>query len=190
VFGVGSKIDLVSEYLAKQQAESPQIHVHGYSPLFTVDKMFNGIFDSVSDFLKVEFSTRKNTMERIRIMGQKLGDAEIFPYKSLFIAVHKIDAKALQNQDVLDYLAVMAGIPKVRFVMTFDNFRYLTLLDPITSEKLKLVHFNYNTEVTNYEEMKFEENKMKTKLESEYKSLCYIYKSLTQNQKDILKILA
>jgi len=90
----------------------------------------------------------------------------------------------------LDYFAVIANIKKVRFIMTFDNFRYLTLLDPITSEKLNLIHYNYNTEITNYEEMRFEENKMKTKLESEYKSLCYIYKSLTQNQKDILKILA
>ena len=74
---------------------------------------------------------------------------------------------------------MLAGIKKVRLIITFDNFRYLTLLDPITSEKLKLVHYNYNSEITNYEEMRFEENKMKTKLESEYKSLCYIYKSLT-----------
>jgi hypothetical protein len=38
--------------------------------------------------------------------------------------------------------------------------------------------------------MRFEKDKMKTKHENEYKSLCYIYKSLTQNQKDILKLLA
>ena len=129
-------------------------------------------------------------MEKIRLLEKKLGEKSIFPYQFLYIVVHKIDVNALQTQKTFNVFSVFAHIKKVRLIITFDNFRYLTLLDPITSEKLKLIHYNYNTEITNYEEMRFEENIMKTKYENEYKSLCYIYKSLTQNQKDILKLLA
>ena len=62
-----------------------------------MEKTFNGIFDSISDFLKIEFSTRKNTMERIRLLEKKLNDSKIFPYQYLYIVVHKIDVKAMQN---------------------------------------------------------------------------------------------
>ncbi len=131
-----------------------------------------------------------NALEKIHFLQKKINDDRKFPYQYLYIVVHKMDVNALQTQETFDVFAVIANIKKVRMILTFDNFRYLTLLDPMTSEKLKLIHYNYNTEITNYEEMRFEENIMKTKYENEYKSLCYIYKSLTQNQKDILKLLA
>ncbi len=95
IFGVGSKISLIERYLEDFQRESPKLIINGFSPIFTLDKAFNGIFDNMSDFLKVEFSPRKSTMEKIRILEKKLGDSKIFPYNYLFIVVHKIDVKAM-----------------------------------------------------------------------------------------------
>jgi len=59
-----------------------------------MEKAFNGIFDNISDLLKIEFSSKKNTMEKIRLLDKKLSEKTFaFPY--LFIVVHKIDVKAM-----------------------------------------------------------------------------------------------
>ena len=74
IFGVGSKIKLVMDYLAQYQADCPKLVVNGFSPIFTVDKCFNGIFDSMSEFLKYDFGKHKNVLDKIRLLAKKLGD--------------------------------------------------------------------------------------------------------------------
>ena len=60
-----------------------------------MEKAFNGIFDNISDFLKVEFSSKKNIVEKIRLLDKTLNNPNKFLYNYLFIIVHKIDVKAM-----------------------------------------------------------------------------------------------
>ncbi|GMM50872.1 origin recognition complex subunit 2 [Starmerella bacillaris] len=116
LFGVGSKMDIVSQFLDEWQPDAPCIIVNGFNPASNFKDLLNLVVNTVVD-KDVAEGWMKLPSERLILLLQHLKENP----SPVVIIINSLDGIALRNIKTQSFLSRLAESPSVSMLATVDH---------------------------------------------------------------------
>lgn len=184
LYGMGSKMKLIDKFYKTKLSSMTTMTIYGFFPEVNIKSILNTITSEV-----FEHTGRFKTINlQCQFIYSSLVQVKV---KELYLIIHNIDGKTLQDNKSQHALSILASCPYVHIMASIDHPRAPLLWDEITMQ-----HFNWIWHHTpTYEQYTTEASYDTTATSNEsddlvLSSVTHVLTSLTSNARGIFRILA
>lgn len=133
-YGVGSKIELINEFLTKWDPDLPVIVANGFNPATTFKDILNLLVDQIVE-KELSANWLKLPHERLVLFTEYLTTTN----KSVVLVVNSLDGTALRNVKTQSFIARLVESGHVKLLATVDHVNAPLLWSQETLTKLNFV---------------------------------------------------
>lgn len=199
LYGIGSKTLVVEQYLKEHQTEHLQMRIKGSHTSVKVDNIMMKMLQTLESFSNTDIKKNVNIvlgMKKhqneltISLLNQLLNNLAEFGL-ILFIVFLDIDGKNFREIESHNLLSQVFKHPAIKLLATFSNMNFVYLLKQDVLQNYNFSYVPVHTFVPNEAEMVADEMVwFNTKQSKGTDSIKAIYGALTENQREILRLLA
>jgi len=196
--GYGSKYETLNSFAETIPRSNPILIFNGFHRGLTVKtvltkiiKLLESIEQTFEITLKLPAARTKNIGKMtvaVRNSFQILHNCPKF--KRLYIIFHNIDGQNLRNLEAQRVLAELSSLNKVSLIASIDSIHAGLLWNQELLERFNFLFMEAHTYGDYFRECQYMTPLMSSKNDTIAKGLSYIFKSITANQRGIVKILA
>lgn len=199
LYGIGSKTYVVEQYLKNHQTDHLQIRIKGSHTSVKIDNIFMKMLQTLEPFANSDhkrdvaallgMKKHQNDMT-INLLNELLKSLDEFGLTLLIIFLD-IDGKNFREVETHKLMSQVFKHPAVKLLATFSNMNFVYLLNQDVLQNYNFCYLPVHTFEPNEAEMVADEMVwFNTKQSKGTDSIKAIYGALTENQREILRLLA
>jgi origin recognition complex subunit 2 len=182
--GYGSKLNVLTKFADEFLSDMPVVTIHGFFPTLSLKDVLARVGSDVLDM---------DLKGQIQDQAQKILDyfsQENRAVESICFLVHNIDGEALQGEAFQQTLSSLASHEHIKVIASMDHVRTALMWDSSKMLRFNWVHHDISTFELYIKETDFENCLILGGDDHGSRGAKFVLASLTQNSKDIFRILA
>ncbi|XP_003385416.1 PREDICTED: origin recognition complex subunit 2-like [Amphimedon queenslandica] len=184
--GIGSKIKLLSEFRSTCLSNCHLMVVYGFFPALSLKEILNTVTSDIFE----HSGHFKSLTEQCKFICSLLCDKKS-SVKELFLLIHNIDGRSLQDKKMQEVLSLLVTCPSIHIIASTDHPRASLLWDEITMSRFNWVwhhtptYESYDTELSYDKSGTFQRSDALV-----ISSFNHVMSSLTPNARGVFQVLA
>ncbi|TNV78862.1 hypothetical protein FGO68_gene498 [Halteria grandinella] len=198
IYGVGSKWDFLNNFAKRYLGEHHRLVINGFHSATSMKSITNQMVTYAQKNNLKYAAVKKTTMslndqiENIKQVFRNISEPENGEaYKKNYVLlIHSLDIGALKNDEFQQQIAEIAEIPYVSLIVSVDHIKAGMMWSEQMIDRFNFMALQVNTFADYDVEQEYQSPLFSFKNDNQEVGLSFVLKSMTQTQRNILKLIA
>eukprot|EP00347_Sterkiella_histriomuscorum_P014737 403359737 len=190
VYGVGSKRNLVNQFVQSYLSEDPKLIVNGFHSGVSIKSITNPMVKFVMKLFQIKIGSHvHDQIEELKRIFNNISNQND-KFSKYYIVIHSMDAGPLKNPEWQKYLSELANVRGISMIVTVDHFKSGIMWSDMLLDRFNFYSFQLDTFEDYDTELEYQAPLFSTKNDNQEVGLWFVLQSMTSAQKQVIKTIA